>query len=471
MEDPAIDPPNGRRLDSWKVIAAYLDRHERTVVRWEKKGLPVYRVPGGERQAVFAYTGELDAWLRRGRSVESTAHPRGMKRDSSVQGNGSTEVVPFPRSILAAFSGSPKPTYYALAGAAAVSVLLFALFSLRSRAAGSSFPLRVGFTLNAIQAFDDKEQVLWTHTFPGTLDASVLGQRLLSSYSYIGDFRGKGEREVLVIAPLRGDLSPDPAHVEVDLFSSRGQLLWTYVPQGRFQFGTHDVNGPWTAGDLFVSSVGGRTQIWLAVTHLVWGNSFVVNLDPATGKDILRYVNTGTIRALSELKTPQANFLLAGGFNNEGDTGSLAVINEAKPFAASPQGEGTRHKCANCAPGNPDYYFEFPRSEINELEQVHEAAVIRVNVTGDQIELRKHELVDWGGPQTHYTLKADHGFRVVAVRFGSAYDMLHRKLEQEGKLDHTLENCPERLHPRPIEMWTPAGGWTEITLDPSRASE
>jgi hypothetical protein len=53
-----------RRLDSWKEIAAHLGRNERTAIRWEKRGLPVHRVPGGQRQAVFAYTQEIDAWLR-----------------------------------------------------------------------------------------------------------------------------------------------------------------------------------------------------------------------------------------------------------------------------------------------------------------------------------------------------------------------------------------------------------------------
>jgi hypothetical protein len=57
----------GERLDSWKEIAAYLDRDLRTVRRWEKeKGLPVRRVPGGERSAVFAYPEEIDKWMQSG---------------------------------------------------------------------------------------------------------------------------------------------------------------------------------------------------------------------------------------------------------------------------------------------------------------------------------------------------------------------------------------------------------------------
>ncbi len=54
-----------RRLDSWKEIALFFGRDERTVKRWEKeRGLPVYRVPGSARGGVFAYVDELNGWLQ-----------------------------------------------------------------------------------------------------------------------------------------------------------------------------------------------------------------------------------------------------------------------------------------------------------------------------------------------------------------------------------------------------------------------
>ncbi|PYV33260.1 MAG: hypothetical protein DMG22_10585 [Acidobacteria bacterium] len=57
------------RLDSWKEIAEYLRRDITTVIRWEReKGLPVHRVPGGKRHAVFAYRQQIDAWLANGDS-------------------------------------------------------------------------------------------------------------------------------------------------------------------------------------------------------------------------------------------------------------------------------------------------------------------------------------------------------------------------------------------------------------------
>jgi tetratricopeptide (TPR) repeat protein len=54
-----------RRFDSWKEIAVFFGRAERTVKRWEiERALPVHRVPGGGRGRVFAYEDELTAWLR-----------------------------------------------------------------------------------------------------------------------------------------------------------------------------------------------------------------------------------------------------------------------------------------------------------------------------------------------------------------------------------------------------------------------
>lgn len=53
----------GKRLESWKEIAAYLGRDVTTVRRWEKReGLPVHRIQHSRLGSVYAYTAELDAW-------------------------------------------------------------------------------------------------------------------------------------------------------------------------------------------------------------------------------------------------------------------------------------------------------------------------------------------------------------------------------------------------------------------------
>lgn len=64
-EPPASAPDRGTRLDSWKEIAAYVKRDVRTLQRWEKHaGLPVRRLQKPGLRAVYAYTADLDGWLR-----------------------------------------------------------------------------------------------------------------------------------------------------------------------------------------------------------------------------------------------------------------------------------------------------------------------------------------------------------------------------------------------------------------------
>jgi len=87
-----------RRLDSWKEIAAFFGRDERTVRRWEtERELPVHRVPGGGRSSVFAYSDELADWLK-GRTPELNADDPafGEVEDHQAEFAGTDIVQPFP---------------------------------------------------------------------------------------------------------------------------------------------------------------------------------------------------------------------------------------------------------------------------------------------------------------------------------------------------------------------------------------
>ena len=71
-----------KTLESWKQIAAYLERSERTVRRWEaSEGLPVHRFGHQKHDTVFAYRHEIEAWTRRrtrfGTSGAPPAQPHG----------------------------------------------------------------------------------------------------------------------------------------------------------------------------------------------------------------------------------------------------------------------------------------------------------------------------------------------------------------------------------------------------------
>src|SRR5437870_350681 len=63
---PEGSPLPGRKLDSWGEIASYLGREVRTVQRWENtEALPIRRHEHKKKSTVYAYTGELDAWIQR----------------------------------------------------------------------------------------------------------------------------------------------------------------------------------------------------------------------------------------------------------------------------------------------------------------------------------------------------------------------------------------------------------------------
>jgi hypothetical protein len=75
------------RLDTWKAIAQHLGRSARTVQRWHSAyGLPVHHL-SGESGSVYAYSDELDRWLKmRGRdgNMEVTLAPDIQSSNASI---------------------------------------------------------------------------------------------------------------------------------------------------------------------------------------------------------------------------------------------------------------------------------------------------------------------------------------------------------------------------------------------------
>jgi hypothetical protein len=96
-----------KRLDSWKEIASFFDRDERTVKRWEKeRGLPVYRVPGSARGGVFAYAEELAEWLKAPHhnleSSEAAVEARSTDEDSDRATPARVVTMKVPSDVPAA---------------------------------------------------------------------------------------------------------------------------------------------------------------------------------------------------------------------------------------------------------------------------------------------------------------------------------------------------------------------------------
>ncbi len=84
-----------RRLNSWKEIASFFGRDERTVKRWEKqRGLPIHRVPGGEKGGVFVFTDELTDWLETRGEQAAIAVDQNVVQEIPSAGGGNSQATP-----------------------------------------------------------------------------------------------------------------------------------------------------------------------------------------------------------------------------------------------------------------------------------------------------------------------------------------------------------------------------------------
>ena len=82
------------RLDSWKEIAAYLNRSVRTVRRWEAdEGLPVHRHMHRSLGSVYAFRSEIDAWRQ-------TSQLSRVNRAPSVAAGAITPIAVLPFTNL-----------------------------------------------------------------------------------------------------------------------------------------------------------------------------------------------------------------------------------------------------------------------------------------------------------------------------------------------------------------------------------
>ena len=105
---PPAPPPSedrsqeDRRLDSWKEIAAYLNRDVTTVQRWEKReGMPVHRHLHDRAGSIYAFRSELDAW------VHARTLPAAQGSGEGDAGNAAATPQPASQPPLSTKPSSP----------------------------------------------------------------------------------------------------------------------------------------------------------------------------------------------------------------------------------------------------------------------------------------------------------------------------------------------------------------------------
>jgi hypothetical protein len=444
---PLADSTETTRLDSWKEIAKHLGRDVRTAIRWERdRGLPVHRLPGGRRSAVFAYRAEIDGWLRGRPEVAHAASADTARAVSSGPMKGRRLSV------------------RQLAGAGLLLVVVAAtgVWASHIGRGGASFVPQVDrLELEdwAVVARSSDGALLWRFATPARVRRDVIGSAA-SPWNAIADLDGDGRPEAIASVPLSATGDAFSLQDELYVFSSTGSVLWRQRLTDQLTFRGGTFGPPWGAGHVAVYRAGGQVRIAWSQAHRLWWPSMLVTLDPV-GRRLGTFVHSGSIRALRVEEASNRPAIVIGGVANAFRAAFLAVVDGSSVAGHGPVPAGSPYECLDCAPGGPLRYFLFPPSDICSANG-NPYNTINYIVVGDAGDVEVHTREsDSSIPTAEMIFRFSLNFELLDARSADSW-RAHEVLERAGKLDHNVASCPWYRNPPPVREWNPSGRWVDL---------
>lgn len=424
---------NGERLDSWKSIASYLGRDIGTVRRWERtRGLPIHRVPGGKGSSVFAYTAEIDEWLKSAPSEPAT-----------------------PESLPAPPEAPRNPASWrwaaaAVAVAAAVAIIWWMQRAPR-RIEAVALDLRVELTPQMLTARAPGGADLWVHRLGED------SRHFLSEVSERVRVLTSNTPSIFFTTSHRMRRADDV--VEGGEFTSldlNGSTRWRYTFNDTLTFGGKSFGPPWAVTAFAVDDTTPTRRIAVAAHHWLWGPSLMAILGD-DGRRIGMFANDGWIEQLQWLSPDR---LAIGGFLESMNGGMAALIDPSRLDGQAPEPPGSSHHCTNCGQNAPLRMVVMPRSEVNLLTHSRFNRAILERMP-DRLIVRTVEVPP--GPESAGAADAIYEFspelELRSASFSQRYWEIHDRLEVEKKVNHSREACPDREGPRVIHTWSAERGW------------
>jgi hypothetical protein len=88
----------------------------------------------------------------------------------------------------------------------------------------------------------------------------------------------------------------------------------------------------------------------------------------------------------------------------------------------------------------------------------------QIQVSGNDISVRSFE-DSQGQARAIYRFSGD--LEPVDVVFDDGFGVLHRRLEEQGLIKHSLARCPHLTAPTMVDRWDPQGNWRKIAVPPN----
>jgi hypothetical protein len=445
----AGDPPQSRRLNGWKEIAAYFGKGVRTVQRWEVElNLPVRRAPGTE--IVYAFTAELDAWHRGA---------------GAAAGGDAPEPAPEPDGAAPAPATSPpaaarRALWLYLVGLAAVGGVVVAWLIWVARPEHSQ-PYSFKIENYALRIFAEDGRFLWERRFSPPLRSGYYTPDAIrvTQPAAIVDLDGDGAREVLFQTALE-----PPTDEGLFCFDHDGALRFHHRGTHQVHFGSASYGGPWKPTVMkVIADERGRKSIWLASHHQDEFPTVVEKLD-ARGRVLGRYWNDGTVSVLEPFVLAGRPVVLVGGANNETLGATLVAVDAARPDGRAPA-TAPKYTCGDCPTGAPVEFFAFPPTDIQRALNVP-SAVDEVRIGGDgTVTVVVANYITAAVPngsvqrgEARYVF--DGRLKPLRAEIEASFRLVHDALHRLALLDHPADARDERAL-WPVLRWE-SGAFKEV---------
>lgn len=434
------DGGGARRLDSWKAIASYLNRDERTVRRWERElGLPIRRLPAGPGRSVFAYVAEVEEWLR-SRSIELGPEPALVAEAAEVMDDIAGSAPP-------AATRSRRP---ALLVAAAVVVLsLLATWANLRRA--DHPPARVRITPDGVTAIDRRGAVQWRYPFSTDYGWAIATLDLAEPWR-VFDGAHPGAYAVTSFKVRRSDEQTESG--ELFAFTADGKVERKFSFDDTVAIGGSTYRAPWAITSFAVDESNDRRLTAVAAHHYIWNPGIVAVLDDHFAR-LGTFYNDGWIEAVRWLAP---NRLLIAGFSNTYDGGMAALLDPTAPGGIDGQGPepaGSARFCTSCPRGAPLRMLILPRSDLNRATHSPFNRVF-IQDLGDRILLRTIEVPGLTPrPPADVIYEFRRSLDLISATYSDEYLSQWRRLGSTGNSSKT---------PQSYRQWEPATGWRTIKV-------
>ena len=467
-----------RRLESWKEIASHLGRAVRTVQRWEKEAnLPVYRLPGGGLERVFAYTDELDEWMHtakpggNGNGGHPPAHPAGTEQaplsPAEASPNGSDALYrtdppdPTDQTDRSQQPGTvpprwlprlPRPWKTGLAVAALVVIVsggfLFWRTGGHPAGAASAGPAVDSLRMESrtLAALDAAGSILWQRRFPAPLvlapdvpnENPMLREARMQAME---DLDGNGRREILVVT---GSDSDGRGSWTLHALSEDGRELWAFQPARPWKVGKERFDASWTILYFLIDDLDGdgRREILLNACHSNRHLACLFVLD-SSGQAVAEYPHNGPLAILTayDLNDDGWKELLAGGTSRELHLGCFMVLDSRRLPREQREESVFATQAANGPAGREIAYLLFPQHCLA-AATLPAGVVPDIRVTSDAVIVGTES-----APRPPCSVPGgliytfNHRLELQRVETNSGYQVQHRCLEEQGWLDHSYSDA------------------------------